>query len=443
MDMDMSFKPSSALVALAVVLALSLLAATLAWRIPFMLFDHLDFAQIYAGWLNGSLAQTIFFHVHGGHLHVAAYAVLLVTTWASHGQTWADCLASWVFLCLYALCMLWICRHSLRLDDGAVRVATALVIFLTLYPGHLPNLQWGWQVAVFLCLFGAVAAIACLTAQKFTWTRNFIAIIATGLALASFATGLALGPIALVAIFARRELSWKQRFLFALPWLASCLFAAFAMRSGVGVLSHFSAASLQNAWEKFQFVPIARYTLDYLGSGIARFSPETAPWLAVAGLISGIIFWLKAAEDRAAWPWLALLSFGFLSAGLTALARFNLGESGAFVGRYVSFSSVFWIGWVGLTALAAPNMARKIYVLILLFIVAALAAINAVAMAGQAQTLSAETFKQAEILCEIYPNVDRAMLEGMHYAGADAAAERLRVVHELGFPPFDKCPPKN
>ena len=98
----------------AALLALALLAATLAWRIPFMLWDHLDFAPIYASWQSGApLSQTIFWHNHGGHLHAAAYAVLLFTTWFSHGQTWLDCFVSWIFLVAYAATI----HHGIPVHD--------------------------------------------------------------------------------------------------------------------------------------------------------------------------------------------------------------------------------------------------------------------------------------------------------------------------------------
>ena len=77
------------------VLAALLLAATMAWHLPMMLWDHIDLVPMYEAWRSGALGSSAFWQVHdGSHLHVAAYAVLLVTTWASGGQPWLDCLAS-------------------------------------------------------------------------------------------------------------------------------------------------------------------------------------------------------------------------------------------------------------------------------------------------------------------------------------------------------------
>ncbi len=131
-------------------LAAFLLCATLAWHFPLMLWDHLDLVPIYTGWRSGELMHTGFLHIHGGHLHTAAYVLLLATTWLSDGQTWLDCFVSWLLLIVYAGILLTLAGKTLPLKERSERVAVALIVLLALYPGHLANLQWGWQVAVFL-----------------------------------------------------------------------------------------------------------------------------------------------------------------------------------------------------------------------------------------------------------------------------------------------------
>ena len=61
-----------------------LLAATLQWHLPLMLWDHIDLVPIYDAWRRGDLAASQFWRIHdGSHFHSAAYAVLLATTWLS------------------------------------------------------------------------------------------------------------------------------------------------------------------------------------------------------------------------------------------------------------------------------------------------------------------------------------------------------------------------
>lgn len=427
---------------LPVALMLALLCATIAWHFPFMLWDHLDLAPIYAGWQNGTLLQTGFLRIHGGHLHTAAYVVLLATTWLSHGQTWLDCVASWALLVVYAALVLLACKKTLPMDQFGNRVAYALIVVLALYPGHLANLQWGWQVAVFLCLVGTAATIYCLTVARMTWTSDFLALAATGLALMSFATGLALVPIALIAIATRKELSVRERLMFAAPWLLVCLAAVYGASGTAHVLSHFSAESAVAAWGKLRPVTIGEYTLNYLGSGIARFLPGAAPWLAVVALASAIVMIARVQNRRAAAPWISFLAFAVLSAVLTALARYGEGDGQAFASRYVSFSTLFWIGWVGLFSVWSGETtgSRVVRSQIWLWMIAALAAINAIEMTQESARLGAETRVLAQTLCSNYPNVDERILSDMYYGGAQAAREHLQILRERGFAPFDACP---
>ncbi|MEO7433415.1 MAG: hypothetical protein ABIR62_15665 [Dokdonella sp.] len=424
----------------AAVLGLALLGATLAWRIPFMLWDHLDFAPLYAAWQRGeSLSPTIFWHSHGGHLHTAAYAVLLFTTWLSHGQTWMDCLASWIFLGVYAATILVLCRETFALVDVRVRASVLLIVFLALYPGHLANLQWGWQVAVFLCLSGTVVAIRSLTRQEICWRDNVIALCAATIAVLSFGIALALIPIALFAIAVRGELRPGARLGFALPWLLGSIVITYALRSDASIVmreSHIEWVTV--ATRVFQ---IGVYALNFLGAGIARFATGAAPWLGLFAICSGGLAAVLLRRRRSAWPWIGFLLFGVIGSILTALGRVDEGATQAFASRYVSFSSLFWLGWVGLLTLASTTRKRHVAQCAVFGVVALFAIGNAVAMSKRARRLAHEARVTAATVCATYPDVDASVLKDMHYAGADAARERLRVLHQLGFAPFDTCAP--
>ncbi|WP_217490843.1 hypothetical protein, partial [Xanthomonas euvesicatoria] len=46
---------------------------TFRWRIPILLWDHLDIVPIYQAWQDGHLGNSDFWKVHdGSHLHTAA-----------------------------------------------------------------------------------------------------------------------------------------------------------------------------------------------------------------------------------------------------------------------------------------------------------------------------------------------------------------------------------
>ena len=132
-------------------LAMALLWAALRWHVPIMLWDHLDLLPMLQAWRDGHLHARELFAVHdGSHLHAAAYVLLLITTELSNGQTWLDVLLSWSLLVAGAVVVMTMANRSL--PAGVPVWQWLLLTGLALYPGHLANLQWGWQVAVFVCL---------------------------------------------------------------------------------------------------------------------------------------------------------------------------------------------------------------------------------------------------------------------------------------------------
>jgi hypothetical protein len=244
-------------------LSIALLAMTMAWHVPMMLWDHLDLVPIYVTWHDGRLDPWTLLRIHGGHLHALAYAVLLATTSISHGHPWIDCFASWLLLLVYLGVVVSFARETFGRDRRGILV---LIVFLALYPGHLANLQWGWQVAVFLCLAGVAISIRMLTLAGLSAAHVAASIAAAIVALLSFATAGALIPTALVIVALRRDMPRKTRVAFMLPWLA--LGAFFVWTIGAPETSSNGVAHLGD---------VPRYALNFLGAGIARFATDLAP----------------------------------------------------------------------------------------------------------------------------------------------------------------------
>lgn len=408
-------------------LALALLLLTMRWHIPMMLWDHFDLVPIYQAWMRGTLADSAFLHIHGGHMHTAAYAVLLLTTDGSAGHPWLDCFASWTLLLGYAAVIMRFARDSFAPASRSGLAFLLLIAFLALFPGHLANLQWGWQVAVFLCLVGAAVTIRCLTCATLTGWHIAAALAAAALAFFSFATAIALVPTAVILIVLRKDVPLAKRSAFAAPWLIAGLLIAFEHPAGT----------------PGHVFDLLGYVLNFLGAGIARFATDLAPWLAAAALASAgwAIAHLRFRRDSL--PWLGLLLFGSLAGVLIALGRAGpFGSEQAFVTRYVSFSSMFWLGWSGLMGCALATLQRvpataKIGV----SLVALFAAANALHMMKKASEVAVRTRAIAQTLRSTYPQVDRALLAEIYFDQPDIALERLTVLHELGFAPFDAPSP--
>jgi hypothetical protein len=416
---------SRALQATFAALALALLAMTLRWHVPMMLWDHLDLVPMVQAARDGTLGHSIFWDIHGGHLHSAAYAVLLATTWLSHGAPWLDCVASWLVLVAYAAIVLGPVRRAALPAGTAVRWHAALLLF-AMYPGHLANLQWGWQVAVFLCLLGAALVVANLCAEGLDGWRNLGALTGAVLAWLSFATGIGLVPLAFLLLAARRDVPWRRRIVFAVPWALLALAVAWSEIGRARSPDGFASAS-----------QLSLYVLDYIGAGVARFATDVAPWLALAAIATGIHAFVRVRRERAALYWAGFAGFALFAAALTALGRaLPFGAEHAFVTRYVSFSSVFWIGWFGLMALAHQAGAVRRWQSVLVALVAVFAVANALHMIGKAAKVGATSRETAAHIRQAWPDVDDATLRAIYFEQPEVARERLQRLHDWSYAPF-------
>jgi hypothetical protein len=419
-------RDSRVLKAAFVLAALALLAMTLRWHVPMMLWDHLDLVPMMEAARAGAPGGSIFWDIHGGHLHAAAYAVLLLTTWLSDGQPWLDCVASWGLLVVFAAIVARVAREAL--PDIGVRWRAAILL-LALYPGHLANLQWGWQVAVFLCLVGAALVVVNLCSARLDAWHNLAALAGAVLAWLSFATGIGLVPAAVLLLAARHDLPWRLRFQLAWPWLLLA----------IPVLG--SELARTHSTDPFPRAPeLAIYVLDYLGAGVARFATDLAPWLALAAICTGVHAFVRLRHERIALYWAGFAAFAVFAAVLTALGRaVSFGAEQAFVTRYVSFSSVFWIGWFGLMALAhRAGMVRRwqsaLVVLVVVFAVA-----NALQMIGKAGRLGASSRETAAHIRAAWPDVDDTTLRAIYFEQPDIARQRLQQLHDWSYAPFGKA----
>lgn len=405
-----------------------LCVGTLAWHLPMMLWDHIDLVPMYEAWQAGNLASSEFWRIHdGSHLHVAAYAILLLSTWASDGQPWLDCMISLGLLVVQAWMLMRIAGDGIGGRVAGLWFVVLLAIALN--SGHLVNLQWGWQVAVFISTLGAVAAIGLLTRPALTMAMNLLAVALASLGVLGFSTTLAMFPVALGLIALRPGHAVADRLLLVAPWFVACACLLWWLSSGRGD----GATVVADAGT------LLLYVLNYLGAGVSRLATGMAPVWAVIALGSATWTAVRRWHPRLL-PWCALMLFGIGCALLTALGRAaEYGADHAFVTRYVSFSSLFWFGWVGLMLAGwrdAPRAWRRcvrpLLVLLAVFLLA-----NGIHMTKQARELHARAEAFATHVRTHYPALDAGVMEAAWGGRADVAHERLGRLHARGFAPFD------
>jgi len=408
--------------------AIAMLAATLALHIPLMLWDHIDLVPIYEAWQRGDLSGSEFWRIHdGSHFHSAAYAVLLLTTWLSGGQPWLDCAVSWGFFVAQAWLLLGIARTGWQ-DRHPGREWWLAMLVLIFHPGHLANLQWGWQVAVFISLLGAIAPIRILSGEQPTQALNLLGLALAVAGVLGFTTTLAAFPVAVLLILARVEWSWKRRVAFAMPWLLTAMVLAYWLLSARGQAAPWPGL---DRW--------VMYVLNYLGGGVLRFAEDLAPWWAALALLMTAMVTPRLWRRSQSRPWLALMLFAIGCASMTGWGRAGyFGAEHAFVTRYVSFAMLFWIGWLGLIVLGMKEAkpARRRWMLSLLIATLCFAAFNGLHMIKQAMVVRERALEYAAHIRDRYPDPDPGVIERAYQSRADQASQRLGRLRDWGFAPF-------
>ena len=405
-----------------------MLLATWYVHLPMMLWDHIDLVPIYDAWQRDALSASQFWAIHdGSHFHSAAYAVLLLTTALSGGKPWLDCIAAWGFYAVFALTLWRLVGIGWQTTQPARGWWWAMLLLIA-HPGHLANLQWGWQVAVFISLLGAVLPILVLCSARPTHLLNLLAVVLAVVGVLGFSTTLVAFPIAVALIAVRGEWTWLRRFAFALPWCVA----------GSGTVAWLLHARGQGVAAPDVGV-LLHYALNYPGGGVLRFAEDLAPWWAGLALLLVLPMAYRCRQRAHARVWLALMAFAVGCALLTALGRAGpFGAEHALVSRYASFALLFWIGWLGLavTAMAGEAGLRR-WLRPLLIATLVFAAANGLHLAKKAWSLHQRASTYAAVVRSTYPNVDAATMEQAYGDRAGLAQERLGLLKAWGFAPFD------
>lgn len=403
----------------------------LAWwlHLPMMLWDHLDLVPLLQAAESGALASGHLLEAQGGHGHAAAYAVLLKITTISGGWLMADVLVSWVLLLVFAA-LISLCVRAVQ-HEPSRPVLLTLVVLLCLSTLHLPNLVWGWQVAVFICLLGVGVAAATIALEMPWAARLALGALGIFLSLSSLATGAALYPAMLIAVSLRDRLSAGDKLELILLWGLWSGFLLYWME--------YLPAAPGPALDFQALLGMGVYALNYLGGGAIRFATDLGMPVALAGIV---LLWLAlrrlwpAAPNAAAlWSLLAVFTLGV--AMLTAYRGApSFGTDHAFVLRYGSFASLFWVAVVGAMFMARTNGDTRAlrYGLRTL---AVLLVINSLHFIPQARSIHKDAVALRDQVVQTWPAVPDETLREIYFDDAEKARARLEFLYEKNYPPFD------
>jgi hypothetical protein len=226
--------------------------------------------------------------------------------------------------------------------------ASALVLGLSQYE----NLDWGFQLAWFLCDLCLVTAVWQLSRPGGAAAGLVVALACGVVASLTSSQGLLVWPAGLVAI----ALLPRGRFGRAALWTATGVVASVLARSGTPQPEAVGHDGLRAG-----VTSLGAYALAFLGSPVARSSGPRIALLAGCALILALAA-LAAAALRGPLrrrvrlvPWLAIAVYAVLCSLAIAAGRGGLGLEQATSSRYTSISE---LGWVAVVASACILVRR-------------------------------------------------------------------------------------
>lgn len=413
-----------ALIFFVVVLVFSL---TFYYRAPY--HDHWDIVPYYAALKQGELGLSDLFVPHGGHWHATGYIAQLGLAELTGMAHWAESFASVLFAGLGFVALVRILSKSftaLNVPQAAPWViGIAAFFFFSL--DQSANWLWGWQVAVFIMIAGAMWTIERLSCGAPTVPNTLIAAFATAVSIYAFATGWVLIPIGFALLIVYGAPSSQTGRLCLAIWTTFTLLILWHLylaRAGLPV----SPSTLPEITSGETWLGITHYTINFVTSPIIRFARDSSLVAAAIGL--GLFIWSirtikreeKAPILKTIAPLIALAALAWGAGFLSALGRWEqFGVQQAFVSRYISFGSFFWVSVFALAifAIAKTNHRTHMWTYSVLGLLLLLKVGNIPSVVTKSVELSHTIAQTSGQIAAIYPTVEPADYAVLHNGTQD------------------------
>ena len=297
---------------------------------------------------------------HNGHRIFFGRILMLIMARFTNWNVRAEVVTNFLCATVIFLLFLELWRQSVRKFDVAffsfeknLYAVPALSLFL-FSPVAYRAWLWGWMLHLFLCLLAVAVVIFLLARFPLSPFNMAGAIMATTVAVFSFASGLLLVLVwllrVLISLSKKDRLNALTGFIFSL----GLVFIFFFHVQNTG-----NHSLLQSISSTPKILPV--YWACYMGSPVVSWNVYIASCVGIMG--TGLFFFISArlVQRRVPitilFPYWALGIFSLGNACLTALARSGEGLSQALSSRYVPVTSFFWIGLCCL--LSFPSVQRK------------------------------------------------------------------------------------
>jgi hypothetical protein len=393
--------------------------------VPYM--DQWEFPAFFERWHEGTLTSADWFAQHNEHRiffpRLIMLTLALLTDWDVRAELVVNAFLGFGITAL-VLAQSYFAAHR----DGR-RLAPWWPFAVTLLCCSLAQWQnWflGWQLQLFLavaCIHGVIGLLL-FTGRLSTHLLAFVlAVVAT----LSFASGLLVWPLAALACAFNTHATPRRRALEAPLWLALGLVAAALYFRGYASPGYHPPLTAVFA-EPLRAVT---YLVAYLGQPIAGFSLLAS---GVAGALALVLWGRGACRATQAHPFVSRL--GLLwglwtlgTAGLTVIARADLGAEQALSSRYATFALPLWLGFfLWRTATPQPSRTHKAVTLAVLALAAAASLTGAYRWT--------ERYHVYESVCPAL--VNGTPVESLHwlYPETNALLERRAIAKRHGWSVF-------
>ncbi len=235
-----------------------------------------------------------------------------------------------------------------RSFDGTIYkwllLLSSLLIFSTV---QWENWMWGWQIAIFLSVLGCVVAVWAVSRWPEQWRGVIIAMAFSIISSFSFNSGLLTWIVVAVMLMMQKEGKVKH----LISWIAASIIAVFLYYYGYDK-SAIQSPLLLPVEHPYEYM---RFVLLYLGSPLGWGRENISIFIGLVLLVTTCVGTIhirkryKEEYDRLL-PWLALGLYAFLCAIVTGIGRLGFGAHQALASRYTTFSTLFVLCSIVVTA---------------------------------------------------------------------------------------------
>jgi hypothetical protein len=264
-------------------------------------------------------------------------------------NTVVECFFSWgCGVVLFGLLWLLLRRTLPAGSRGPVLLVQSVLLFSL---AQLTTYLWGFQIAWALINVLALVVIVTLSSDSLGPLRYLVALVAALAASLSSAQGIFLLAIGIGMLNVRRPFPVRA----AAAWSAATLLALVLILPGLSLAQPANGLAFTSQLT----LRIATFPV-VLGAAIAGWSGTVgafaagvfAVWRFYVASRAYYVLLRSAAPEASAWtPWIALAAFGILGAFMIAIGRGVLGVEYGLQERYVTLSSIAWIGLLPLEVL--------------------------------------------------------------------------------------------